>query len=246
VLRHILCASLALTSGTAARPPHTGRELITAMHDRYAGQWYRTLTFVQRNTATGQDGKVEHSVWREYALLPSRLRIEFEPVSQGKGFLFVRDSEYDFDADTLARAVPLVHPLMVLGFDVYLQPIERTLAQLQQLGVDLGVVRDDSLDGRAVYVVGARAGDLHSLQFWVDRERLLFVRLLQPGRRDTTLTADTRFNKYQRQGKTWLSAEVQFLVNGHERWLEQYTEIQTDVPLGDELFDARRWRRLQH
>ncbi|HEX4628093.1 MAG TPA: hypothetical protein VH137_04815, partial [Gemmatimonadales bacterium] len=58
-------------------------------------------------------------------------------------------------------------------------------------------------------------------------------------------TADTRFNKYQRQGKTWLSAEVQFLVNGHERWLEQYTEIKTDVPLADALFDARQWKRRE-
>ncbi|HEX4600935.1 MAG TPA: hypothetical protein VH116_06050 [Gemmatimonadales bacterium] len=244
MLRHIVFATLALTSG-AALTPQPGRELIQAMRDRYIGQWYRTLTFVQQNTATGPDGKVEHSVWREYAALPSRLRIEFEPASQGKGYLFVRDSEYDFDADTLARATPLVHPLMVLGFDVYLQPVERTLTQLQQLGVDLGTLREDSLDGRAVYVVGARAGDLHSLQFWVDKERLLFVRMLQPGRRDTTLTADTRFNKYQRQGKAWVSAEVQFLVNGHERWLEQYTEIKTDVPLADALFDARQWKRLR-
>lgn len=242
MLRPLVFAALTVSSvGPAA--PHTGRELIQAMHDRYVGQWYRTLTFVQRNTATSPDGKVEHSVWREYAALPSRLRIEFEPAAQGKGFLFAHDSEYDFDADTLARTTPFVHPLMVLGFDVYCQPVERTLAQLEGLGVNLGTLREDSLDGRTVYVVGARAGDLHSLQFWVDQERLVFVRMLQPGRRDTTVTTETRFNKYQRQGRTWLSAEVQFLVGGHERWLEQYTEIETDVPLADALFDARQWKR---
>src|SRR2546426_8985646 len=47
--------------------PPDGRQIIRAMHDRYAGAWYRTLSFVQRNTATRPDGTTEHSVWREYA-----------------------------------------------------------------------------------------------------------------------------------------------------------------------------------
>ena len=31
--------------------PKDGRELLRAMHDRYNGKWYKTLTFVQNNTA---------------------------------------------------------------------------------------------------------------------------------------------------------------------------------------------------
>jgi len=100
--------------------------------------------------------------------------------------------------------------------------------------------------GRAsVYVVGAKPGDLRTRQFWVDRERLVFVRLLEPGQRDTTRTNDIRFNKYQPAGSAWLSAEVAFLVDGHERWLEQYTEIKTDTPLADTLFVPRQWKKAR-
>src|SRR2546426_8747907 len=63
--------------------PPDGRQIIRAMHDRYAGAWYRTLSFVQRNTATRPDGTTEHSVWREYAALPGKLRIEFTPADSG-------------------------------------------------------------------------------------------------------------------------------------------------------------------
>jgi len=225
--------------------PPNGREIIRAMHDRYGGKWYRTLSFVQQNTATRADGSQQHSVWHEYAALPGKLRIEFVPPDSGNGVLFVNDSQFVFAADTIGNASAFIHPLMVLGFDVYFDRVERTVARLERLKIDLATVHEDTWEGRPVYVVGAKPGDLRTRQFWVDRERLVFVRLLEPGQRDTTRTNDIRFNKYQAAGSAWLSAEVAFLVDGQERWLEQYTEIKTDTPLADALFDPRQWKKAR-
>jgi hypothetical protein len=133
----------------------------------------------------------------------------------------------------------------VLGFDVYFDPVEQTAGRLERLKFDLATVHEDTWEGRPVYVVGAKPGDLRTRQFWVDRERLVFVRLLEPGQRDTTRTSDIRFNKYQAAGSAWLSAEVAFLVDGQERWLEQYTEIKTDAPLAETLFDPRQWKKAR-
>ncbi|HEY6209265.1 MAG TPA: hypothetical protein VIW28_09405 [Gemmatimonadales bacterium] len=238
-----VCIAAALVMSGASPP--SGREIIRAMHDRYAGKWYHTLTFVQQNTATRRDGTKERSVWREYAALPGRLRIEFAPTDSGKGVLFVADSQYAMDADTVASATAFVHPLMVLGFDLYFDPVERTVTRLEGLGFHLATVHEDTWEGRPVWVVGAPVGDLRTRQFWVDRERLVFVRLLEPGRRDTTRMSDIRFNKYQPLGPAWLSAEVAFLVDGHEQWLEEYTEIKTDVPLAPVLFDPRQWKKAR-
>src|SRR2546425_7426706 len=82
----------------------------------------------------------------------------------------------------------------------------RSAARLERLKFDLATVHEDTWQGRPVYVVGAKAGDLRARQFWVDRERLVFVRLLEPGQRDTSRTSDIRFNKYQPAGSAWLSA----------------------------------------
>ena len=213
------------------------------MHDRYAGTWYRTLTFVQRNTATEPDRKTAHSVWREYAAFPGQLRIEFEPVDSGGGALFVRDSQFVFKGGQLARASAFVHPLLVLGFDVYFDPVDRTAARLERSGFDLATVHEDTWNGRGVYVVGAKPGDVRTRQFWVDRERLVFVRLLEPGERDTTRTTDIRFNQYRPVGAAWLSAEVALLVDGQPRWLEEYTDVKAGASLPDRLFDPRQWNR---
>ena len=236
-----LLAAFVLLFAAASSPPPGGRELLRQMHDRYAGHWYRTLTFVQQNTATHPDGSTEHSIWKEYAAIPGRLRIDFQPGDSGNGALFTRDSQFTFAHDSLRAAVAFVHPLMVLGFDVYAQPVERTIAQLEGLKIDLSVVHEESWHGRQVLVVGARAGDLRARQFWIDKGRLVFVRMLQPGR-DTTKTSDIRFEDYRQVGPAWVSARVEFLTDGQQRWLEEYTEIKTDVALPDGLFDPRRWR----
>jgi len=237
----VLVPTLALALGLADPSPRDGRELIRAMHDRYAGSWYRTLAFTQHNTATDTAGKETTSTWREYASLPGGLRIDFLPADSGGGIVFRNDSEYVFTHDSLTRTLPLVHPLLVLGFDVYLQPVDTTLAKLTRLGIDLATMHEDTWQGRPVYVVGAAAGDSQRVQFWVDRERLVFVRMLQPGRAGSGRVADSRFEDYRAVGDAWLSARVVFLVNGRPVWKEEYVDIRTGEPLDAALFDPRQF-----
>ena len=234
---------VALLQGAAPqRPITTPRDLVEAMRARYDGKWYRTLTFVQNNTQYHPDSTVDHSVWREWLLAPGRLRIEFQPPDSGNGMLFAADSQFVFTKDSIALSRPFVHPLLVLGFDVYAQPVERTLAALTQRRFDLSVLSETTWEGRPVWVVGAKAGDLHTRQFWVDKERLVFVRMLGPAGQDTARTADTRFNKYAPLAGGWVSPEVEFLVDGQRQFLEEYHDIQANVPMPDALWDARRWK----
>ena len=97
------------------------------------------------------------------------------------------------------------NPLLILGFDVYGQPPERTSTILAEEGFALDRFHTDTWQGRPVYVVGAAPGDLKSRQFWVDAERLLFVRLLQPTGTGGERTTDIHFNKYERVGGGWIA-----------------------------------------
>ncbi len=117
-----------------------------------------------------------------------------------------------------------------------------SITKLRALGIDLSLVHDDSWEGRPVYVVGARAGDVRTKQFWIEKERLLFVRMLEPGRRDTTRMTETRFESYRAVGPVWVSPRVEFLVDGRQVWLEEYDDILTGKPLADSLFAPPRRR----
>ena len=234
MLALLLLATLAPPAATRPASPTTGRELIAAMHDRYAGKWYRAVTFVQ--TTTLADGRKE--TWYEAASIPGRLRIDFGRDTARTTLLFSGDSVYQFHGGARTAAQPFIHPLMVLGFDVYAQPVERTVAQLTQLGFDLGPVHADTWQGRPVYVVGAAPGDTLGRQFWVDQERLVFVRMIDRGRRDTTAHIVTEFNDYRPLGQGWIAAEVRATVNGKVVQFEQYHDIKADPALPADLWDA--------
>jgi outer membrane lipoprotein-sorting protein len=240
----LLCA-LFLTVSTTARADKikTSEDLIAAMQKKYAKSWYKTLTFKQKTTNFSDDGTKKESIWYEALSVPGKLRIDFDPINEGNGILFVNDTIYSFKDGAQANTRPFVHPLLVLGFDIYFLSQQDALKKLKDLKFDLAVMHEDTWQGRPVYVVGAKEGDLKSQQFWIDKQNLYFVRMLGPAGKDGTLTQETQFNKYFKvKGGGWVSPEVVFMINGKPRTTEEYTEVRTDVPLDDKLFDPQYWK----
>jgi hypothetical protein len=219
----------------------SGTRLIAAMHDRYADKWYRTLTFVQTTTLTRGGGPIVQT-WYEAADLPGRLRIDTN-LGTKSGAMYARDSVYSFAGGKLVRADTGYNELLILGFDVYTQSPARTDAILRHLGVDLSAIHEGTWNGERVYVVGAEPGDTVSKQFWVDRDRLLFVRLLEKTPRGYT---DFRFNKYERAAGGWIAAEVEQFVNGSRVLLEEYKDVRPNVPLSTAFFDPLQWATAPH
>ena len=232
-------AALAAASSPAgpAEPPKDGVEVLALMRERYLGKWYRTLTFVQKTTLA--DGKVE--TWYEAAELPGKLRIDIAPLEGKNTLLFRNDSLYEFKGGKLTESHPMIHPLMVLGFDVYAQTVETTVRQLRSLGFDLAKLHEATWQGRPAYVVGAAAGDSVTRQFWIDKERLYFVRMVEPGKQDPSARVETLFNKYIPMGQGWLETEVRFMVNGETKMLEEYSEPKAGVTLDPAIFEPSRW-----
>jgi hypothetical protein len=240
-----LAASAALLAACAGAPkaptvPPNGDAVLRAMHDRYAGKWYRTLTFGQHTIQAPPGGAERRATWWEAMSIPGRLRIETDSTGRN-GRLYARDSQFVILNGALRGSAAGHNPLLVLGFDVYGQPVERTAAVLRELGFPTGPVRADTWDDRPVWVVGGAPGDLHSHQYWIDRERLVFVRLLQPLPGDTAKTYDVHFSKYRPLGDAWIAPEVEALVDGKRTLYEEYFDIRDNPRLPEALFDPRAW-----
>jgi hypothetical protein len=218
-----------------------GTSLIAAMHDRYADTWYRTLRFRQTVTLTRAGREQPPEVWLEHAAIPGYLRIDQGHDYTGNGVIYGPDSIYSFRNGKLARASKGRNPLMVLGFDVYRQPAATSIRILQEEGYDLTKFRTDTWQGKPVYVVGADAGDGHSRQFWIEQDRLLFVRAMEPSGAGGKQTTEYQFNNYQPLGKGWIAVKCVFLRDGVEFDREEYFDIEGDVKLPDGLMDPARW-----
>ena len=218
-----------------------GNDLIAAMYKKYAGKWYKTLTFVQKTTNYKPDGTSTAETWYEAMSLPGSLRIDIVPLDKGNGILFAGGKVHSFRDGKLAGARPFVHPLMVLGFDVYGQPVATTVEQVKGIGIDLSVIHEEKWQGRDVYVVGAKKSDLTTPQVWVDKKNLYFVRLIQLTGKDKKNVQETQFNKYVKATGGWVAPEVIFNVDGKRVTLEEYTDIQADVDLSADLWNPEKW-----
>ena len=219
----LLIAALAMAPPSPADPA-TGADVIRMMQARYEGKWYRTLTFVQATKHA--DGSVE--TWYEALRVPGALRIDIAPLSSQSVILFRNDSIYRYVGGEIKLARPLVHPLLLLGFDVYGQPADKTIGALTQLGYDLSKVRGGTWQGRKVWIVGAAEGDTTTNQFWIDQERLVFVRSLGTHPQKPGVITDVQFNKYVELGQGWIETEVLFLENGAVTLTEEYRDVLAD------------------
>ena len=219
-------------------------ELIAAMQKKYGKSWYKTATFVQETTNIQPDGTSKVETWYEAMSVPGSLRIDFTPTSAGNGILFTGGKIFVFKDGKVDGSRAYNHPLLILGFDIYRSPASEIVAKLQALKFDLSEFREDTWQGRAVYVVGAKPGDLHSPQFWIDQKNLYFVRMLRPSGRDGAQTQETQFNKYQKLGGGWMAPEVIFLVDGKVVTTEKYSDMRADVMLDPKLFDPQSWTKV--
>lgn len=216
-------------------------DLVAAMQKKYGKSWYKTATFVQKTTDYDKDGNKKVETWYEALSVPGSLRIDFTPIKDGNGILFTNNTVYSFKDGKVGSSRSFVHPLMILGFDIYKLPREKVLEVLKGLKFDLALLREDTWQGRPVYVVGAKQGDLHSAQFWIDKKELYFVRMLRPTGKDGAQTQETQFNRYQRLGGGWMAPEVIFKVDGQIRTTEEYSEMRANEPLDNRLFDPQYW-----
>jgi hypothetical protein len=134
--------------------------------------------------------------------------------------------------------------LMTLGFDVYGQPPAITVAQLRGEGIDLAKIRSDTWQGTPVWVVGADKGDSVANQFWVEKGRLLFVRLIQQVPTQTgKALLEAEFNQYQPLAGGWIAMNVVAKIDGKPIQEESYSDVKADVVLPDSLYSTRAYTR---
>jgi len=238
----LLCATVAFAAPTPT--PNSPSQLIAAMHDQYAKTWYHTLTFEQQSVTHKPDGTTSAETWYEAVSLPGRLRIAFRDKTGSNGAVFAKNHQYIFKDGKLVNDKDFVHPLLVLGFDVYAQPVETTVDELKSLHIDLATMHEENWQGRPTYVVGAKQGDTHVTQFWIDKERLYFVRLLEPDEKDPKSVQDIRFDDYlQVAGGGWVAVHVAVYANDKLVFEEKYTDVQVNQALSDDLFDTAHFTR---
>ncbi len=242
MLKRTILISILLTLAVAqAQEIRSGDALLRAMHERYKSSWYQTVTFTQKSTTYKEDGTNSSETWYEAAMLPGKLRIDIGAPADGKGFVLVDGDVSIVKDNKVVGTRHSVNMLLVLGFDVYRQDPEATIGVVKGEGYDLSKLHEDTWEGHPAYVVGADKGDLKSKQFWVAKDTLLFVRVIEPARGDATKVDDIRFMDYRPLAGAWIAARVEVHSEGKKVFSEDYTDIQANVKLDPAVFDPEKF-----
>ena len=239
-------ATTATSSRTASTVRATsGSGLITAMHDRYDGKYLKSMSFLQNNTAYTTTGQEQKSQWYEHIEIPGKLRIAFLPATQKSGLVQINDRVASFDNGIRVDFRPSVNPLLLLTADVYVAPVTAIMHGLDSLHVSADLIRDDTWEGKPVYVVGAKVGDTTSNQMWVDRDQLRLVRFIQTqsvGARTTV--SDIRVQGYKEIGGFDVPTEFLVIRNGRPVWREEYANVRINADFPPGTFDQARWNDI--
>jgi hypothetical protein len=236
-IRHLLVfLALQLVAGR-----DSGEAIVRRMHDRYAGKWYRTMTFVRTLHKPNPSDSVR--TYFDTIRLPGYLRIDGGP-GDPNGLLFTAESTYTIHDGAVAVGTASPNRFFLLRFDVYVDPVEKTLATLRGRGFDLTKGYDwVSSEGRDVYVVGAGPMDDRSKQFWIDKERLVVVRQIDDlsGHK-----LELRYQNFRPIANGWIPTQVEWLEDDHHVMFERYDDIKANVPLDSALFDPAHWLTARH
>jgi hypothetical protein len=241
--------ALAPADSRAQAAPRTGTEVFERMRAAYAGKWYHTLTFVQKTTMHDKDGTTKHETWRESlrhsADGGTRLRIDFGDLAAGNGVIYTPDSMYAVRGGKVVAQRDHGNEFLPLIEGVYVQPAERTARELAGMKVDLGKVTSGTWQGRPAWIIGAAPGDITVPQIWIDRDRLVLVRMLLRFAPAEPLM-DVDLGSYVKAGGGWLATKVDMTVGGKPVQTEEYSDWKVGPDLPAALFEASQWSTAPH
>jgi hypothetical protein len=214
--------------------PGSGEAIVRAAYARYAGKWPRTITYLQR---TEELGTPRPQTWYTAMELPGKKRVDIAPMGVGRALITNGDSTYSYGRGRLSGVSHTPDPLLLLMHDLHTQKPELTLAALKLLSFDLSSSREDTFRGRPMLVVGAGKGDSVSNQFWLDKERLVVVRLLYNRRRFEARMAD-----FQKAGGGWVEGGVEIWNNGQLVRAELHEQVKVGMKHEAGLFETAPYK----
>jgi hypothetical protein len=234
----IAVAGILPSAASSTPAPLTGRDIVTQMHNRYAGKWYRSFTFTQTTQVYRNDSLRSTQTWHEFIRLPDRFRMDFGASDSGNAVIFRGDSAYRFRNGKLrSTMINNNEGLIFLLGGMYFYPLDQTCHILaDSLHYDLGPAREDNWQGRPVYIIGKEDGN----QLWVDRQNLCILRMIKI---DDRQQMDARFEDWKPYGGGFSETKCQFYLSGKLIQVETYYDCKANINLEDKIFDPAQLNR---
>jgi CubicO group peptidase (beta-lactamase class C family) len=212
------------------------RELIEAIQKKYREKEPKYISLGQIAVNYKNDSVIYRG--KEYMVseFPNIYRIYFGSDTSSNSDLSRNDTVYSFRKGKMVGKGFNKSSVLILtgGWDFI--PLDSVLSKLDYYGYNVSKFREDTWEGRKVYVVGSNdKNDLTSSQFWIDAERLYLVRSIDQYSPKTSL--EIRYAKFIELGGGLTETSVLYILNGHKYRTEDYFDIRVLPDVDEKVFD---------
>lgn len=222
---------------------NSGADVIRGMYNKYNGgkKWYKHFSFTQDAIFYRNDSVIKKEVWHEIGSFPGYLAIKYNTKDSKDGVIFAANKVYRIKDGIATEPKVFIHDLILVCFDIYFLPPDRSIQLLDSLGYNLKEVREAVFEGRKVFVVGAKDGDNKTPQFWIDAERFYLHRIVYAKKNNVT---DCVFSGYKLVNHNWVSTKVIFKSNGRLQLIELYYDLKFPKKIDLSVFDPKKFTQL--
>lgn len=202
------------------------QDIVQQMYTKYAKNFRKSLSFVQQTATYRNDSLIKTTTWYEVLIYPDKLRIDIDKPADGNAIFFVNDSVYRAQNGQVKNIGYQPHDLLFVLGGMYSFPLDKVYPKLKAIGYNTDKSFETIWKGRKVIVTGTDKEEIESNQFWVDKEKLVTLRILnnKDGQKTETICAD-----YIPLGANLCETSIEFYINGKLRQTEKYAEIKENI-----------------
>ena len=208
------------------------------MYKRYAGKWYKNFTFYQTTENYRNDSLIKTSTWHEAIVYPNLFRITIGDSANGNAMIVKGDSVYNFSKSKMVRKAANEDDLTFLLGGMYFLPYYTVVQKMKQEGYDINKAGETTFEGKAVYIIGASDTSEKTSQVWIEKERLIVVRMIKY---KTDMKEDAIFGDYKKVENGWRENSVIFYLKDKLYQQEKYYDCKANTIIDVKIFDPYKF-----
>lgn len=218
------------------------QDMVQQMYAKHAAGFRKNLSFVQETGFYRNDSLIGTATWYEVLVYPDKLRIDIDDPAAGNSFFFVNDSVYRFQKNELKSRSYQPHDLLFVLGGMYSFPLAGVYKRLKEIGYNPDKTFETTWKGKNVVVIGTDRPETESNQFWVDKEKLVTLRILnnKDGQKTEIVCDD-----YTRLGNGWCETSIDFYMNGKLRQTEKYRDLKENFTVDMEYLDPWKMGKVK-
>lgn len=212
------------------------------MYDALKEEPLEQFTFSQKTIRYRNDGQVDTSIWYEAIQYPDKFRIDFGDPAEGNAVIYRNDSAFIFRNHELqtSRLEPM--PLLFLEGGMEFLPFDEVMPRLFELGLDTAEFRKTNWEGAEYYVIGAKEGDMEARQVWVDVEKLIPIRRLDP--HPSGQVIELVYKDFKNFNGSMIETRVDIFIKGKLIQEEYYLDIDPDPKIPSGFFNLENFGKV--